>query len=250
MDETQTVMTTTWRLPDAPLRASVVSTQLAALLCAPAVAAVARVVLPLGPAYPAKVAAAIAVIALVSLGFLTAHHPFARFGAANQITTLRAVVVALVAAAIGEPRVPVVAAAAAGAALLVTSLDGLDGWLARRHRMASHFGARFDMETDALLILVLAVLAWQFGKAGTWVILSGTLRYVFVAAGAVLPWMRRPLRPSRRRQTVCVVQIAGLIVVLLPAVTQPLSAAVAATSLAALLCSFAVDTVWLCRRAA
>ena len=39
--------------------------------------------------------------------------------------------------------------------------------------MASAFGARFDMETDALLLLVLAALAWQFDKAGAWVLASG-----------------------------------------------------------------------------
>jgi multidrug efflux pump subunit AcrA (membrane-fusion protein) len=38
-------------------------------------------------------------------------------------------------------------------------LDGVDGWLARRHEIASRFGARFDMEVDALLILALSVLA-------------------------------------------------------------------------------------------
>ena len=63
--------------------------------------------------------------------------------------------------------------------------------------MASAFGARFDMETDALLIQVLAILAWQYGKAGPWVLVSGLLRYLFVAAGWVWPWMREPLFPSR-----------------------------------------------------
>ena len=66
----------------------------------------------------------------------------------------------------------------------MTLLDGVDGWLARRHRIASAFGARFDMEIDALLILALSVLAWRHEKAGAWVVASGLLRYAFVAAGA------------------------------------------------------------------
>ena len=33
-------------------------------------------------------------------------------------------------------------------------LDGVDGKVARRTRNASAFGARFDMEVDAFLILV------------------------------------------------------------------------------------------------
>ena len=78
----------------------------------------------------------------------------------------------------------------------VAVLDGVDGWLARRTRMASAFGARFDMETDAALILVLAVLAWQFGRAGAWVLACGLLRYAFVGAGVLWPWLRSPCRPA------------------------------------------------------
>lgn len=49
------------------------------------------------------------------------------------------------------------------------------------------------MEIDAFLILTLAVLVWQSGKTGGWVLLSGALRYGFVALGQVLPWLRQPL---------------------------------------------------------
>src|ERR1700722_14469309 len=68
-------------------------------------------------------------------------------------------------------------------------LDGVDGWLARRCGEASEFGARFDMETDALLILGIATLAWHFDKAGPWILAAGWMRYMFVAASGVLPWM-------------------------------------------------------------
>jgi len=184
----------------------------------------------------------------LSIGFLQQHHPFARFGAANQITTVRAILVALVAGLVGEPRLAAVAVAAVGASVAITLLDGVDGWLARRHDTASRFGARFDMEIDALLILALSVLAWRHSKAGAWVVLSGVLRYAFVAAGAVAPWLREALPPSRRRQTICVIQIAALIVVMLPAVQPPVSAILAAAALAILAASFLVDTVWLWRR--
>ena len=65
------------------------------------------------------------------------------------------------------------------------------------------------METDALLVMALSVLAWQYGKAGAWVLLCGLLRYLFVAGGWLWPWLRRPLPPSIRRQTICVVQVVG-----------------------------------------
>jgi hypothetical protein len=94
------------------------------------------------------------------------------------------------------------------------------------------------------------VLAWRHQKAGAWVVLSGLLRYVFVAGGAVVPWLREPLFASRRRQTVCVIQIAALTLVMLPAIEPPASTALAAAALTALSCSFLIDTVWLWRRAA
>ena len=111
--------------------------------------------------------------------------------------------------------------------------------------MASRFGARFDMEIDALLILALAILTWQHGKAGPWVVLSGLLRYLFVAAGWLLPRMRRPLPDSRRRQTICVIQVVALIVGLEPFVAPVVSEPIAGAALLTLIYSFAVDTRWL-----
>jgi phosphatidylglycerophosphate synthase len=106
------------------------------------------------------------------------------------------------------------------------------------------------MEVDALLILALSVLAWRHGKAGAWVVVSGLLRYAFVAAGAMAPWLRAPLAPSRRRQTICVLQIAALTLVMAPAIQPPISTVLAAAALATLSYSFLVDTLWLWRHAA
>ena len=125
-------------------------------------------------------------------------------------TMLRAALVALVTGLVGEPATPIVAASAAGAALLAAALDGVDGWLARRTRMTSAFGARFDMETDVFLVLALSVLAWQYGKAGAWVLLCGLMRYGFVAGGWLWPWLRGPLSPTVRGKAICVVQFVGL----------------------------------------
>jgi hypothetical protein len=98
------------------------------------------------------------------------------------------------------------------------------------------------------MILVLAVLAWRWERAGAWVLLAGLLRYGFVVAGAAWPWLAGELPPSRRRQAICVVQVVGLIVALVPWLPAPLAAAVAALSLGALCYSFAVDVRWLARR--
>ena len=188
-----------------------------------------------------------AIMALVIRAWPT-HHPFQRFGAANQVTAFRAALVSLLAGFIGEPYTQATAWTILALAALATTLDGVDGWLARRSGLSSALGARFDMETDALLILVLTVLVWRFERAGAWVLGSGALRYVFVASGWALPWMRRPLPPSRRRQSACVLQIVGLIVALLPMMVPPNASWIAAASLAVLSYSFMVDTVWLWRR--
>lgn len=236
-------------LPDAPLRTSVLTTKAVGLIAVVGLASVARIGLQLDAMYPLKVGAVFALVMLIAIVFVGEHHPFARFGPANQTTTARVMLVAMAAGLVGEPRIPIVAASAAAATLVAAALDGLDGWLARRSRMVSDFGARFDMETDALLLMVLASLAWQHEKAGMWVLLSGLLRYLFAAAGWLQPWLQRPLPPSVRRQAICVVQVVGLGVALLPIVTVPLSVILAAGALAALCYSFLVDVVWLWRQA-
>jgi phosphatidylglycerophosphate synthase len=238
-----------WRLPDGPLRASAVTATVVGLAALLVLALMGRTALPLGDLYPVKAGATFVAVMLLSFGFLRQHHPFERFGPANQTTTARAMLVALVAGLVGEPRFPMVAASAVAASLLVTALDGVDGWLARRHGIASDFGARFDMEIDALLILVLAILVWRYEKAAAWVLLSGLLRYAFIVAGVLAPWLRAALPPSRRRQTICVIQLVVLTLALLPAVRPPLSALLAAAALLTLFYSFLVDILWLSRHA-
>jgi phosphatidylglycerophosphate synthase len=206
-----------------------------------------RRTLPLGELYAAKSTAILAIVTITAAMLVRAHHPFSRFGAANHMTLIRAGLVALVAGLIGEPSVAPVAAVAVGVGAVVEIFDGVDGWLARRDGLASAFGARFDMEVDALLIMVLAILAWQHGKAGAWVLLSGLLRYAFVAAGWLAPWIARPLPPSRRRQVICVVQIAALGAIVSPVMPASVTPPVAAAALAVLTASFLMDIVWLWR---
>lgn len=180
--------------------------------------------------------------------FYRTQHPFPKLGAANQLTLARGVLTLALA-------VLIVATPGAGAAALAVTLggaaavlDGLDGWVARRTGMASGFGARFDMEVDALLILALSILCWRHGKAGPWVIASGLLRYAFVLAGWIWPWLRRPLTPTRRGKAICAAQTAALIAALAPVVAPAVSRPLAAMALLALSMSFLLDTLRLWRR--
>jgi phosphatidylglycerophosphate synthase len=169
------------------------------------------------------------------------------FGIANGITLGRAALIAVVLAFAVEappPGAPVwwVAAAVAGAALL---LDGVDGWIARRTARSSAFGARFDMETDALAALVLCIVLWSADRTGAWILLVGALRYVFLLAGWLFAWMRRPLPPRARRRAVCAIQGALLVLCLVPAWPEPVPVVLGAAALAATGGSFLIDTVWL-----
>jgi phosphatidylglycerophosphate synthase len=185
--------------------------------------------------------------AMMAVAVLTMrhYHPFPNLGAANRVTLLRAVLVALAASLIPEPAESSLAWVVVVLMSIVCALDGIDGWLARRTGMTSAFGARFDMETDAFFMLVLSLVVWRHQKAGVWVVAIGLMRYAFVAAGRVWPWLAQPLRPTRRGKAVAVGQFVGLGVALLPGVPVLASTLACGTALAGLTWSFAVDVRFL-----
>ncbi|MDJ0983355.1 MAG: YceI family protein [Kiloniellales bacterium] len=191
--------------------------------------------------------------ALVVLGVLVAASQFLpdkRFGCANGVTLARAILIcplagALVLAALDPPLAWLFFALA----LVAFLLDGVDGWVARRRRECTHFGARFDMETDALFVLVLSLLVFSAGKAGPWILLSGLLRYLFVLASLAWAPLRAPLAPSLRRKAICALQVGALVICLAPIVPAVWSAWLAAIGLTALIASFLRDVSGLIRQA-
>jgi phosphatidylglycerophosphate synthase len=238
-----------WQFPGAPLRSSVIRAVIVGVLLILAYAPIVASETMSGADYIKRSVLFFALAAILVVGLAGAHHPGPRFGAANLVTLLRVALGAGVAALIGEAPTARIAWLAAAALVVIVVLDGVDGWLARRAGEDSAFGARFDMETDAGLILILSVLVWRHEKAGAWVIACGLMRYAFVAAGWVLPWMAGPLRSTIRGKSVAVGQMVGLGAALLPVVPVVLSNLVAMITLATLVWSFAVDIAWLKRRA-
>jgi phosphatidylglycerophosphate synthase len=239
-----------WHPPHAPLRSSVIRALTAGLLLILGYAPIVASETMSGADYIRRSVLFFAIAALVVFSRVTVRHPFPRFGAANVVTTVRVAIGAGIAGLIGEPPSDRIAWLLVAAVGTVAALDGLDGWLARRSGYTSAFGARFDMETDAALILIVSVLVWQHGKAGAWVVLCGLMRYGFVAAGRVVPWMAGPLRSTIRGKSAAVAQFVGLAIALLPVVPVPYSAVVAAITLGILIWSFAVDIAWLRRQSA
>ena len=238
------------RLPGAPLRSSVIRAVIACfillLLLTPVVASWTMS----GADYIRRSVTFFAAAAVLIVGFTGAHHPFPRFGVANTVTLVRVALVAAMAGILGEAPGPRMASLAIAIVIVVAALDGVDGWLARRGAQSSAFGARFDMETDAALILILSILVWQHGKAGVWVLACGLMRYAFVVSGWVLPWMAGPLRSTIRGKSVAIGQFIGLAAALSPLVPVPVSHVVAAITLSLLTWSFAVDIAWLKRQGA
>jgi phosphatidylglycerophosphate synthase len=195
------------------------------------------------------------------VGFLlaagSAERRLAAAGAANRVTLTRGTLVggvtALVAQQIADEWAGLATPPARTAVLLALAsvalvLDLLDGWVARRTGTASELGARFDMELDALLILVLSVLVSR--DLGLWVLVMGLMRYAFVVAGWWRPFLTAPLPFSRPRKVVAAVQGVVLVVAAAPFVPRALAATAVAVALATLLWSFGRDTLWLVRHRA
>jgi phosphatidylglycerophosphate synthase len=186
-----------------------------------------------------------------SYGLLTAAlliHGLARsgigmLGAANRVTLTRATLVGGVTALVADAFVgPASTAAIVGLAMIALILDGVDGWVARRTGTVSALGARFDMEVDAFLILVLSIYVAQ--SVGPWVLAIGAARYAVWAVGWVFRWMRTPVPARYRRKPVAAIQgivLAVAVADLLPGVVVNAAIVVAMALLAE---SFGWDVAW------
>ncbi|HEU5157890.1 MAG TPA: CDP-alcohol phosphatidyltransferase family protein [Streptosporangiaceae bacterium] len=170
-------------------------------------------------------------------------------GPADHVTLARATLTGCVTALVADTvRAPAPVALLVAVTAVALVLDAVDGHVARRTATESSLGARFDMEVDAFLILVLSV--YVAGLLGPWVLAIGAMRYVFAAASRALPWLTAPLPHSMTRKSVAAVQ--GIVLAVAAADVLPRPAAMAATALAlaALAWSFARDVGWLSRHRA
>jgi phosphatidylglycerophosphate synthase len=188
---------------------------LAALLLVLAMAGIAGLFQP-----PSGFYALLSALGLSTGACVWRHWPAdADFGWANRVTLTRGVlVISLVSLA------PFLGSSLSGNSLwlfvslcvIALILDGVDGKVARSTGTETGFGARFDMELDALFILGLCLAALALERAGIWVLGLGLMRYGFVAAGKIWPFINGPLPDSFRRKTVCVWQLVTLMVAVAP----------------------------------
>lgn len=171
------------------------------------------------------------------------------FGPANRVTLARTILVGGVTALVADSfarHTPVTVLIVFAAVALV--LDAVDGQVARRTGTATPLGARFDMEVDAFLILVLCVHVAI--PLGAWVLAIGLMRYAFVAASWVLPWLRGDLPHSMARKTVAALQGIVLVVAGTGILPQAWAVTTVAVALGLLVWSFGRDVAWLWRTGA
>jgi phosphatidylglycerophosphate synthase len=170
-----------------------------------------------------------------------------RLGPASWVTIARATLavgVAALAAGSFTHDTPVMLLVTLAAVAL--ALDAADGLVARRTGTATAFGARFDGEVDAFLILALSV--YVAPACGAWVLAIGAARYLFLAGEWLLPWMRAPLPPRRWRKIVAAAQGIVLTVAAADVLPRALTQALLVAALAALAASVGECTWWLWRR--
>jgi phosphatidylglycerophosphate synthase len=169
--------------------------------------------------------------------------PQPRLGPADRVTLIRAMLVGCVTALVADAFTrPVPARPLVAIAVVALVLDAIDGKVARRTGTSSASGARFDMEVDAFLILVLSVHVAR--SLGVWVLAIGSMRYAYAAAGWALPWLRGWLPPRYWRKVVAAVQGIVLTVAASGLLPRAVTVAGVAVALALLVESFGRDVVW------
>lgn len=130
-------------------------------------------------------------------------------------------------------------------AVLALVLDGVDGQLARRTGTASAQGARYDMECDAMLLMILCIPAAL--THGLWVLLIGLMRYLFVIVALLVPKLRGTDAPTLFARVVALIQGVALVVAVSPVLPYRMNLIVLAIALILLVISFGRQTVTLLR---
>ena len=169
-----------------------------------------------------------------------------RLSPADVVTLARATLACGVAALVADSFTrPISVATLVLLASIALALDWVDGRVARRTGTVSALGARFDLEVDAFLILVLAVEAAR--GFGAWVLVIGLASYGLLAARRLLPWLDRPAPPRHWCKVVAAVQGVVLAVAASGVLPDAVTASLLVLALVLLAESFGREVIWLWR---
>ncbi|GAA2741473.1 CDP-alcohol phosphatidyltransferase family protein [Terrabacter aerolatus] len=207
----------------------------------------------LGPAgWVVGLVSAVTVVGLLTCGLIRLRRD--RLTPADRVTLTRAViacaVAGLVAGALGTPGGGAPSGTLVVLASVALALDAVDGRVARRTGTVHPLGARFDMETDAFLILVLSIHVAV--GLGWWVLGVGAARYVLLLVGGLssrAPWLRGQVPPRRWRKAVAAYQGIALTAASSQIPSLRVGAALVAAGLVLLVVSFGTEVMALRRSA-
>jgi phosphatidylglycerophosphate synthase len=197
------------------------------------------------------------VVVLIGSALIAIHRRDSRLGWANGCTLARLVGTSWIAALTWTWLFAGPSDRGVGLLILVAVgcliLDGVDGKVARARGEASEFGARFDMETDAAMIMLLCVAVAARGSVGWWVLAIGLARYAYWLCSLRLAALNLPVTPSVLRKFVAVAQSVVLVLCLALGATgigpHWLPSLLAAAALCGLAWSFVSVTVYQLRAA-
>lgn len=169
------------------------------------------------------------------------------FGAGNNLTLVRGILLAALAGFLFSPLPPRELAWLPGLIYtLAATADQFDGYLARRSKQVTQLGEMLDLSLDGLGVLIASVLVVQYGQVPAWYLLVGLARYLFLAG----IWLRRRLgKPvyalptSSTRRPFAGAQMGLMAVVMWPVFSPPFTSLAATLFAIPFLIGFAHD--WL-----
>lgn len=126
------------------------------------------------------------------------------------------------------------------------SLDGVDGYVARRTGTVTERGARWDNATDASLV---GVLALAVVKDAPWAPVGAALYPAYRVARRLRPGWRRPIPGSWRGKVVGGALTGTLLAGTVPGLPRGAVTVATGAAVGLVLWSFAVDLTWLERAA-
>ena len=132
-------------------------------------------------------------------------------------------------------------------ALISLLLDGLDGFISRRHNNTSKFGELFDQESDNFLMFVLSISLYINKDIGLYVLLIPAYLYIFIALMTKYSWLKNTLPDSILRKSVCVVTTILMIISHEVYLNEYIFKFIINLALFIITFSFSKDIIWLYR---